>query len=334
MGAWVVWGAWPCATLFPITAKTLDLGLGLLGCDSRQRAGSHRHACDQQGRTLQPLASHSSCTPIQLCQQHGGARRASRLFVRSRAGSERQLLPRVLWHRECRTDGWQTLIQRPPCLLPPPPPPPPPAAAAAAAWLLPPVPHFSQAPCPCDSAGPWQAREAQCGGLPRDHCARLRVRGLRLQVRACCWLLVWWSDSGGCLATADSAPAMTAIDCAPACGLLCMSAAALPCPAPPHLPCRHPPGHRCCRADEVQLAGQYDGQGVRLRLAVPLGDAAALGRQVLKSDTATIRCIPGGSGVHRLCGWCGMHRFECAAAGCCSMAITMQRKEHAASTLK
>lgn len=42
------------------------------------------------------------------------------------------------------------------------------------------------------------------------------------------------------------------------------------------------------KSDEVQLAGQYDSQGVRLRLVVPLGDAATLGRQVLKSDTATI----------------------------------------------
>lgn len=39
----------------------------------------------------------------------------------------------------------------------------------------------------------------------------------------------------------------------------------------------------------MQLAGQYDAQGVRLRLAVPQGDAATLARQVLKSDTATIR---------------------------------------------
>jgi len=61
----------------------------------------------------------------------------------------------------------------------------------------------------------------------------------------------------------------------------------------PHLTCHATPfcrRHCRCRADEVQLAGQYDSQGVRLRLAVPLGDAATLSRQVLKSDTATIRC--------------------------------------------
>lgn len=41
----------------------------------------------------------------------------------------------------------------------------------------------------------------------------------------------------------------------------------------------------------MQLAGQYDAEGgVRLRFAVPQGDAASLERQVLKSDTATIRC--------------------------------------------
>ena len=39
------------------------------------------------------------------------------------------------------------------------------------------------------------------------------------------------------------------------------------------------------RAEEVQLAGQFAEQGVRLRLAVPLGCATTLGRQVLKSDT-------------------------------------------------
>ncbi|KAL4425611.1 hypothetical protein ABPG75_009627 [Micractinium tetrahymenae] len=44
-------------------------------------------------------------------------------------------------------------------------------------------------------------------------------------------------------------------------------------------------GHK---ADEVQLAGQYAPQGVRLRLAVPQGDAATLARRVLKSDTATV----------------------------------------------
>lgn len=43
------------------------------------------------------------------------------------------------------------------------------------------------------------------------------------------------------------------------------------------------------RADEAQLAGQYDAQGVRLSLQVPQGCAATLSRQVLKSDTATVR---------------------------------------------
>lgn len=39
----------------------------------------------------------------------------------------------------------------------------------------------------------------------------------------------------------------------------------------------------------MQLAGQYAPQGVRLRLAVPQGDAATLARRILKSDTATVR---------------------------------------------
>ena len=43
----------------------------------------------------------------------------------------------------------------------------------------------------------------------------------------------------------------------------------------------------------MQLAGQFAEQGVRLRLAVPLGCAATLGRQVLKSDTAPIRWVGG-----------------------------------------
>lgn len=46
---------------------------------------------------------------------------------------------------------------------------------------------------------------------------------------------------------------------------------------------------RSSRMDEVQLAGQYAPQGMRLRLAVPQGDAATLARRVLKSDTATVR---------------------------------------------
>jgi hypothetical protein len=43
-------------------------------------------------------------------------------------------------------------------------------------------------------------------------------------------------------------------------------------------------------SEEVELAGQHDAQGVRLTLQVPQGCAATLGRQVLKGDTATVRC--------------------------------------------
>ena len=46
-----------------------------------------------------------------------------------------------------------------------------------------------------------------------------------------------------------------------------------------------------CR--EVQLAGQYSPQGVRLELAVPQGCTATLDRLLIKSDTATVS-IPGG----------------------------------------
>jgi hypothetical protein len=44
--------------------------------------------------------------------------------------------------------------------------------------------------------------------------------------------------------------------------------------------------------DEVQLQGQHAPQGVRLTLQVPQGCAATLGRQILKADTATVRCAP------------------------------------------
>ena len=45
-------------------------------------------------------------------------------------------------------------------------------------------------------------------------------------------------------------------------------------------------------ADEVQLAGQFGSQGLRLTLQVPQGCSTTLNRQVLKSDTATIRYMP------------------------------------------
>lgn len=53
------------------------------------------------------------------------------------------------------------------------------------------------------------------------------------------------------------------------------------------LPLTAAPRAPACRKEEVQLAGQYGEQGLRLSLKVPLGDAATLGRAVLKSDTAT-----------------------------------------------
>lgn len=65
----------------------------------------------------------------------------------------------------------------------------------------------------------------------------------------------------------------------------------------------------------MQLAGQYDAAGgVRLSLSVPLGDAATLGRQVLKSDTCTVRCD---------------RRLVAAAHACCVLADCVARTARA-----
>ncbi len=43
------------------------------------------------------------------------------------------------------------------------------------------------------------------------------------------------------------------------------------------------------RNNEVQFTGQFGERGVRFTLSLPAGDAAAASRQVVKSDSATVR---------------------------------------------